>query len=159
MLTSPDRVTTHDSRFTRILCRIADFALGAVFIYAGALKALDPVAFANDIDNYKIVPWPFVVALALYLPWVEIFCGLAAVLRRCYAGGLSVLVALLGVFLAATIAAKLRGLDITCGCFGHSTQHWSFSTHLAVDLFLLALGVVLLGIRWRAAVPPRSATA
>ena len=58
------------------LWRILDFVLAGIFIYAGALKAFDPVQFASDIDNYKILPWPVSVALAFYLPWLEIFCGL-----------------------------------------------------------------------------------
>jgi len=31
---------------------------------------------------------------------------------------LSILAALISVFVIATVAAKVRGLDITCGCFG-----------------------------------------
>jgi hypothetical protein len=118
--------------------RVLDFLIAAVFIYAGVLKALDPVQFAHDIDNYKILPWTVGVALAFYLPWLEIFCGLALIFRRFYRGALSILTALVAIFVIATIAAKLRGLDITCGCFGHASQHWSFPTHLALDLAILA---------------------
>src|SRR6266480_4637439 len=114
------------------------FIIGAIFIYAGVIKALDPVQFANDIDNYKILPWTIGVGLAFYLPWLEMFCGLALIVRRLYFGGLSILTTLVAVFLVATIAAKVRGLDITCGCFGHASQHWSFSGHLALDLVILA---------------------
>jgi hypothetical protein len=32
----------------------------------------------------------------------------------------------------------VRGLDIACGCFGHASEHWSFSGHLALDLVILA---------------------
>jgi putative oxidoreductase len=114
--------------------RILDFIIGAIFIYAGVIKALDPVRFANDIDNYKTIPWFIGVRLAFYLPWLEIFCGVALILRFLYRGGLSILTSLTGIFIAATVAAKVRGLDITCGCFGHASQHWSFSQHLALDL-------------------------
>jgi putative oxidoreductase len=128
----------------RVLSRILDFVLAAVFIYAGALKAFDPVQFASDIDNYKILPWPVSVALAFYLPWLEIFCGLGLVFRFFYRGALSILTALILVFTLGIIAAKVRGLDITCGCFGHVSQHWSFLSHLATNLAilgaLLALG-------------------
>ncbi len=126
------------------LWRIVDLIIAAVFIYAGAIKALDPVQFAHDIDNYKILPWTVGVGLAFYLPWLEIFCGLALILRRLYLGGLSILTALIAVFLGATIAAKFRGLDITCGCFGHASQHWNFSVHLALDLLLLVALIFLL---------------
>jgi len=122
----------------RVLWRLLDFVLAAVFIYAGALKAFDPVQFASDIDNYKILPWPVSVALAFYLPWLEIFCGLSLVFRFFYRGALSILTALIVVFTLTTIAAKVRGLDITCGCFGHASQHWSLPAHLVTNLGILA---------------------
>jgi putative oxidoreductase len=127
-----------------VVWRIVDALVGAIFIYAGAIKAFDPMGFANDIDNYKILPWTIGIGLAFYLPWLEILCGLALIARVLYRGGLSILVALIGIFIAATIAAKIRGLDITCGCFGHASKNWSFSTHLALDSVLLIFLLLLL---------------
>src|ERR1700736_4813318 len=49
--------------------RMADLLVGGLFVYAGVIKILDPVGFANDIDNYRILPWAFSVRLAFYLPW------------------------------------------------------------------------------------------
>jgi Methylamine utilisation protein MauE. len=121
----------------KFLWRIVALIIGGVFIYAGVLKALDPVRFASDIDNYKILPWAVSVRLAFYLPWLEILCGLALIARRLYLGGLSILTALASIFIIAAIAAKIRGLDITCGCFGHASKNWSFSGHIAFDLVLL----------------------
>jgi uncharacterized membrane protein YphA (DoxX/SURF4 family) len=132
-----------------IIWRIVDLAVGGIFIYAGVVKVLDPVQFAVDIDNYKILPWFVSVRLALYLPWLEIFCGLALLLRFFYRGGLSILTALTLVFIVATVAAKARGLDITCGCFGHASQHWSFAQHMAIDLAILAALLLLFARAWR----------
>jgi len=81
--------------------------------------------------------------LAFYLPWLEIFCGLALIFRFLYRGGLSILTVLIAVFIGVTIAAKMRGLDITCGCFGHASKNWNFSTHLVLDLLILLAAVVL----------------
>ena len=134
---------------SNIFWRTVDFVVAGIFIYAGAIKALDPVQFASDIDNYKTLPWPVSVALAFYLPWLEIFCGFSLVVRSLYRGALSLLTALILVFTLMTIAAKLRGLDITCGCFGHASQNWSFTAHLALDLILLAAVIFLLGVRRR----------
>ena len=126
--------------------RIVDLLIAAVFIYAGAIKALDPIRFANDIDNYKTLPWFISVRLAFYLPWLEMFCGLALIARRLYFGGLSILTALISVFSAATVSAKIRGLDLSCGCFGHASKNWSFTGHLALDLAILAALVLLLRV-------------
>ena len=127
----------------RFLWRILDFILAGIFIYAGALKAIDPVQFASDIDNYKILPWPISVAFAFYLPWLEIFCALGLVFRFLYCGALSILSASIVVFTLATVAAKVRGLDITCGCFGHASQNWSFPAHLVTNLAILAALLLL----------------
>ena len=83
------------------------------------------------------------MALAFYLPWLEIFCGLALVVWFLYRGALSILTASIVVFTLATVAAKVRGLDITCGCFGHASQHWSFPAHLATNLGILAALLIL----------------
>ena len=127
----------------KIAWRIVDLVVGGIFIYAGVLKVIDPIQFARDIDNYKILPWSLGVRLAFFLPWLEIFAGVALVVRFWYRGGLSILSALVAVFIGATIAAKARGLDITCGCFGHASQHWSFAQHMAIDLAIFAALVAL----------------
>ena len=123
---------------SNILWRIIDFIVAAVFIYAGVLKMLEPAQFAHDINNYRILPWTLSVALAFYLPWLEIFCGFALIARFLYRGALSILTVLIVVFTLATIAAKVRGLDITGGCFGHASQHWSLPAHLATNSAILA---------------------
>ena len=123
--------------------RIVALIIGGTFIYAGLIKAMDPVGFANDIDNYKILPWPLAVRLAFYLPWLEMLCGLALILRFFYRGGLFILTGLTFVFIAASVVAKVRGLDITCGCFGHVGKNWSFTGHLALDIAIL---IALIGL-------------
>ena len=132
-----------------LVCRVCAFIIGGLFIYAGAIKVLDPVGFAGDIDNYKTLPWPIGVRLAFYLPWLEILCGLALITRLFYRGGVFILTVLMAVFVVATIVAKTRGLDISCGCFGHASQYLSFAWHLALD-FLLLGGLLFL---WRTPLP------
>src|SRR5438552_15379269 len=110
--------------------RIVDLIVGGIFVYAGVVKVLDPVQFANDIDNYKTLPWFVSVRLAFYSPWLEIFCGLALIFRFLYRGGLSILTVLIAFFIGVTISAHIRGLDITGGSVGHACSNWHFSTHM-----------------------------
>ncbi len=128
-----------------ILWRILAIVIGALFVYAGALKAWDPVRFAGDVQNYHVLPWALNVRLAFYLPWLEIICGLALIFRRLYSGALALVLALMLVFIGASIAAKARGIDISCGCFGHVSDQLSFAWHLVLDFAILA-GVLAL---WR----------
>jgi putative oxidoreductase len=140
--------------------RLVGLLVGAVFIFAGLSKLvdfqpfrfLDPMDFARDIDNYKILPWTISVWLAFYLPWLELICGIALVFRRLSSGALAILFVLLLVFIGATIAAKMRGIDIACGCFGHFSGQLSFAWHLALDFAILA-GLCGLFLRHRSANP------
>ena len=117
--------------------------LGWLFIYAGALKAWDPVKFATDIQNFRILPWQLSVRLAFYLPWLEIVCGAALVFGRLRTGALAILTSLMVIFLGAIIAARVRGIDLDCGCFGSATKNLSFTSHLLIDGAILA-GLLLL---------------
>jgi uncharacterized membrane protein YphA (DoxX/SURF4 family) len=123
--------------------RIIAILIGALFIYAGVVKIIDPVEFARDIDNYKMLPWSAGVWLALYLPWLEILCGLALITRVLYRGSVFIVTSLMTLFIVASIVAKARGLDVSCGCFGHASKYLNFSWHLALD-FLLLGGLLLL---------------
>ena len=121
-----------------VVWRILDVLIGGLFIYAGVSKVMDPVGFANDIDNYKTLPWAIGVRLAFYLPWLEILCGVALIVRRLYLGGVSLLTGLISVFIVGSVVAKARGIDITCGCFGHAGKNLSFTWHLLIDFAILA---------------------
>lgn len=117
--------------------RVMAAAIGLVFLLFGAGKALDPAAFAFDIQNYRLLPWPACVLLALYLPWLELFCGVCLILHRAYRGALLLSAAMLALFIAAYSSTRLRGLDVDCGCFGHGVHgfHWPL---LIMDPILLA---------------------
>jgi hypothetical protein len=69
---------------------------------------------------------------------------LALVTRHLYLGGLAILTGLVSVFIAASVAAKIRGIDITCGCFGHASKDWSFPQHLALDFIIFGALISLL---------------
>jgi uncharacterized membrane protein YphA (DoxX/SURF4 family) len=146
------RTTNHQP--STILWRILAIIIGALFVYAGALKAWDPVRFAGDVQNYHVLPWALNVRLAFYLPWLEMICGLALIFRRLYSGALALLFVLLLVFIGASIAAKARGIDINCGCFGHVSDQLSFAWHMVLDFAILAVVAALW--RWDGG-PPRAA--
>jgi putative oxidoreductase len=127
----------------RLTCLLRLLA-GGIFLVAGALKVLDPAHFAADIDHFRLLPYFAVAPLALYLPWLEIICGLALFVSASRRSALVLLLALIVVFIAAITSAWLRGLDIRCGCFGAAS-----TAPLAYDLvFDLVLGGVLFWL-WR----------
>ena len=134
-----------DSKIATWAGRLLRLVIGATFVYAGVVKALSPIRFTSDIHNYRLLPWSMAVALAFYLPWLEIVCGLALLLGRFYRAAVAILLALTIIFIVASAAARIRGIDISCGCFGHLSDNLSFGWHLGLNTVLL----VLLFALWR----------
>lgn len=125
------------------LRRILALLFGGVFVYAGALKLRDPGLFLIDIRSFDMLPDPYAAWLALWLPWLEILCGLAVITGVFRKGGLLVLnLALIGFFIAIGLA-KSRGLNIQCGCFGESDSSSNYLELFVRDGVLLSLGLVL----------------
>ena len=131
-------------RTTLLLLRLV---IGGVFIWAGVVKALDPAGFAEDIEAYQLVPYTLSVAVALYLPWLEILCGLALI-SGCWIKGATInLTFLLLIFIAALLSAWLRGLDINCGCFSGTNETGDYLWPILRDVMLLfAITLILIFI-------------
>jgi uncharacterized membrane protein YphA (DoxX/SURF4 family) len=97
-------------------------AIGGVFVWAGALKAWDPAAFADAIDRYRMFPHAVSAAIALYLPYLEITAGAAVLVRWAYRPAVLSLMLLVALFTVAILWAFARGLAVRCGCFGPRDQ-------------------------------------
>jgi putative oxidoreductase len=127
----------------RIVRLILACLVGAVFIYAGAIKALNPLRFASDISNYALLPWSLGVRVAFYLPWLEIILGLALIAQRLFAGAIVLTGGLLLLFIGATIWARAQGIDVACGCFGTAGSNLTLTWHLVLNGSLFAALVAL----------------
>ena len=93
-------------------------ALGGLFLYAGVQKALDLSDAVLAVHGYDLAPSVLVHPVALGLTLLEITLGTLLILglsTRFAAGAVAVLALL---FLVVQVQAKVRGLDISCGCFG-----------------------------------------
>lgn len=119
------------------------FFFGGVFVYAGILKVLDPMSFLDDVRSFHLLGDPWAAWLAMGLPWLEIFAGLAVMSGLLRSGGLLVLNASLLLFLAAILLSWWRGIDIRCGCFGHADATANFRDLILRDLVLLTAGIAL----------------
>ena len=132
-----------DSKIATWAGRLLRLVIGATFIYSGVVKALSPIRFTSDIHNYRLLPWSMAVALAFYLPWLEIWCGLALLLGRLYRAAIALLIGLTLIFIVASASARIRGIDISCGCFGHLSDNLSFGRHLGLNIMLLVALIAL----------------
>lgn len=125
------------------LYRILHLFFGGLFLYAGAMKALEPMVFLDDVRSFALLPDPYAAMLAMFLPWLEILAGLAVITGLGRRGGLLILNTSLLVFLVAIAIAWFQGTDIRCGCFGGDTEA-SASNYLELiirDFTLLVCGL------------------
>jgi putative oxidoreductase len=130
----------------RVVYHLSRLILAGVFIYAGAIKAQDPVAFAGQVANYQLLPYAWNYLVAATLPYLELLCGVLLLLNRRVRPALLVLFVLNLVFMLALGSLIARGLDIDCGCFkpGAAT-HTSPLAALLRDAGLM----LLLFLSWR----------
>jgi uncharacterized membrane protein YphA (DoxX/SURF4 family) len=112
---------------------IIAFVWSAIFIWAGLEKVMQPAAFAESIQAYKLIPEYFAPWLARFLPWLEIWAALALLWPRTRATGALLVGTLSVVFALAVTSVMLRGLEINCGCFGPFSGKVGWKT-LALDL-------------------------
>ncbi len=138
--------------FLRIVYHGARLVLGATFLYAGWLKASDPVAFARSVANYQLLPYSWNYLVAAALPYVEILAGTLLVINRRVRPAALVIGGLNLVFIAALVSVVARGLDIDCGCFDPSGEsHTSAVEALVRDLGLMVLVVLSYVLRGKSA--------
>ena len=117
--------------------------LGGLFVYAGVVKVGDPLDFAQDIRNYRLVGQSLAFIAALILPWLEILAGAFLVAGLWKRGAALVISGLLVFFIALTAVTMVRGLDVDCGCFGAIDRKAGWSVILE-DLAMLYLGLCVL---------------
>ena len=122
---------------------VLSVAFGLIWIYAGVRKVMDPFLFLLDVRSFQMLVDPWAAWLALCLPWLEIMAGLCLIIRRFYMAALLVLNGLLVAFLIAIISAMMRGLDISCGCFGKSENATNYAELITRDILLLVWGSML----------------
>lgn len=124
-------------------------ALGVVFVYAGAVKLMDPKAFAITISRYGLAPDFLLAPAAIGLPALEVLAGLGLILE--VRASLSLITAMLLMFATVLWFGVLQGLSIDCGCFSAEEQagHDDLRTALQRDLMMLAAAAYLYFHRWR----------
>jgi len=123
---------------------ILRWIVALVFIYAGVGKILNPTGFAENIDNYRMLPYFLVTIMAAILPWLEVLCGLLLIFGKWLKGASLIVIAMNAVFIVAITSALLRGLDINCGCFSLAADSAKVGImRLLEDVGLLIAGVII----------------
>jgi uncharacterized membrane protein YphA (DoxX/SURF4 family) len=131
--------------------------LAAIFIYAAVQKIGKPHAFADEIRNYGVVDYgPPLYIMAVVLPWVELFCGLALVTGVALRGAALFLIGLNVMFLvviskrtAEYVSGGTSFMEVyfDCGCGFGAVYAWK--KLLEDGLYLLFALALLVAPRHR----------
>ena len=104
----------------RLAYWIASFIIGAPFL-SGYYKMLQPADFALAVYRFHLLPGFLVNAVSLYIPWLELGCGVCLLFIPKYrVAALWISLGLLVLFPAGIAINLIRGSAFGCGCFSHS---------------------------------------
>ncbi len=137
-------------KFSTAIYHLSRLALAAVFLYAGFIKADNPVAFAGQVANYQLLPYAWNYLVAATLPYLELLCGVLLLLNQRVRPAVLILFLLNLVFMLALSSVIARGLDIDCGCFNpDATTKTSPVMALWRDVGLMLLMISTWMLRYR----------
>jgi uncharacterized membrane protein YphA (DoxX/SURF4 family) len=121
---------------------ISRLILGAIFIYASFDKALNPLAFAKVIWNYRVTPPGLINIAAVILPWIELLAGVLLVFGFKVRGANLIINGLLVFYIVLFMVTAIRGINVACGCFTTSTTAKSnLILRIIEDIGMLILGM------------------
>lgn len=116
--------------------------LAVVFVVAAVPKLIDPGSFANDLLNYRLLPENLVGLFALFVPALELAIAAALLWPRYQRGAALLSLVLLVGFAAAMAQARIRGIDLSCGCFGAAFESKVSWLTVARSMLLAAMSAV-----------------
>lgn len=128
----------------------ARLVLAAVFLAAGALKAIDPSGSVAAVRAYELVPAGWETLIGWGQPFAEIGLGLLLALGFQTRAVAIISAVMLALLIAAVISVAARGLSIDCGCFGGGGPVPPGQTRYASEI-IRDLGLLLLAgwLIWR----------
>lgn len=132
------------------------WTIGLIFIYAGATKLIAPTTFAVLIEAFGFVPEILLMPVAIALPALEVAAGIGLLLN--IRGSLSIIAALLLLFVSILAYGIRMGLAVDCGCFGPEDPEAEAFHGLRASLYrdlamLAAIAFVYTWHRFRAMQP------
>lgn len=117
--------------------------LGGIFIVAGGGKIGHAADFAAQIAGFRILPQAAIAPLALALPFLEVLLGGYLIVGLFTRASAWVAAALLLVFDGAIASAVVRGMSVSCGCFGPSDKTVTTWAEVARDAIFVVLAVIV----------------
>ena len=118
-------------------------AIGVIFVVAGASKVGHAPEFAAQIAGFRLLPQAVIAPMALVLPFLEILLGGYLVVGLFTRMAAWVAVLLFAAFDGAIASAVVRGMTVSCGCFGPNDKTVTTWAEVARDAVFVLLAVVV----------------
>ena len=111
--------------------------IGAMFLVSAWSKIQDPRVFQTMVDNYRMLPASVTAIFAVTMSAAELIVGAMFIFTKWTREAAFATGVMLAMFVVALAQAQIRGLDISCGCFGDAERGASvLLTALVRDLLL-----------------------
>lgn len=124
---------------------IVRLAIVGTFLFAAFPKIEAPLDFAESVSAYKLLPAAASVWIALCLPWLELVAALGILTPRLRRSSGCIIAGLLVLFIGLHFSAWVRGLDVSCGCFGlHEAASTNYLWPILRNLALLIGSIIIL---------------
>ena len=121
------------------------FGLGAMFLYSAWSKIQDPGMFQTMVDNYRMLPACTTSIFSVTMAMAELLVGAMFIFTKWTREAAFATTVMLMMFLLALTQAQVRGLDISCGCFGETAEETHTVLHALIrDIVLFAPTIWLL---------------
>ena len=97
--------------------------LGVMFLYSAWGKIQDPGMFQTMMDNYRMRPAGVTALFAVTMSMAELLVGVLFIFTKWTREAAFATAVMLAMFIVALAQAQIRGLEISCGCFGESEKN------------------------------------
>ena len=104
--------------YRHLFVLLARLVLTGTFVLAALPKIKDPVAFSASVNAFQVVGPALANWVALLLPWLELIIAIGILIPQIRSASSILIAALLILFIGLHASAWMRGLEISCGCFG-----------------------------------------
>ncbi len=130
-------------RIADVAILILRVAIGLVFIVAGIAKIGHAAEFAAQIAGFRLLPQPVIPPMALVLPFLEVLLGGYLVIGLFTRASAWTAALLFALFDAAIASAVVRGMTVSCGCFGPNDTTVTTWPEVARDAVLVVIAIVV----------------
>lgn len=129
--------------FAQVITLGVRVIVGALFVLAGATKVGHFNDLAAAIAGFRILPESIIAPLAVILPFFEIGLGAYLLLGLFTRTAAWIAAIQLAIYAGAIASAVVRHIPANCGCFGPQDQATADWPHVAVDIALAGICLLL----------------